>query len=177
MKPTDNQTSFRAEKDTLQTRNFSAAVLTVSDLLDQGEQEDKSGPAIIERLKAIGIDVKRYQIVPEDYGVIVRILQNWCKPRGELDLIITTGGTGLSPRDVTPEATLAVVDRLIPGIPEAFRAGVLQESPNVILFRGVAGTRGSTFIVNLPDTIQAVHRSLDTTLLAIKYGLEVMDGK
>jgi len=153
-----------------------AGVLTISDRSSRGEREDLTGPTIADRLDRAGIVVKRREIVPDDYGVIVRTLKNWCNARDRLDLIITTGGTGLSPRDVTPEATLAVVERLVPGIPEALRTCGLQQTPHAMLSRGIAGTRGSTLIVNLPGSPRAVEQGLELILDALIHGIEIMRG-
>lgn len=160
-----------------QGKTIQAAVLTVSDPCFRGAETDLSGPAVVEHLLAAGIAVKMRQIAPGDYGVIVRTLETWCKPREELDLIITTGGTGLSLRDVTPEATLAVVERLIPGIPEALRAKSFLATPDALLCRGVAGTRGTTLIINLPQSVSAVQHGLEVILAAVVRGIGLMGGR
>lgn len=157
--------------DLPQDTALQAGVLTVDSRCSRGEEEDICGAAAVEELLAAGISVKNHQVAPDDYGVIVRILENWCKPREELSLIFTVGGTGISLSDVTPEATLAVADRLVPGIPEAIRAGSMGDLSESMLFRGIAGTRGTTLIVNLPDNPEAVRQSLRVIMYSVVRGL------
>jgi len=123
----------------------------VSDLGSRGEREDTAGSALRERFAGIGWTVEREEIVLDEKGVIADRLWQWADVAG-LQLILTTGGTGFADRDVTPEATLEVLDKQTPGIPEAMRAAGLRETPMAILSRAVAGRRGRTLIVNLPGS-------------------------
>ncbi|MGH3022806.1 MAG: MogA/MoaB family molybdenum cofactor biosynthesis protein, partial [Gaiellaceae bacterium] len=125
-----------------------AAVLTVSDGVSAGEREDRSGDVLAELLAADGYDVER-RVVPDDAGEIAVAIRELA---GDARLVLTTGGTGLGPRDVTPEATLAVLDRVAPGIAEALRADSIAKTPHGLLARGVAGVVGSTLVVNLPGS-------------------------
>ncbi|MFW6126455.1 MAG: MogA/MoaB family molybdenum cofactor biosynthesis protein, partial [Chloroflexota bacterium] len=130
----------------------SVGVLTVSDRGSRGERADRSIGAIkgvLEHLK--GSEVVRYEMVPDEPKVIADILVKWVDEHG-VDLVLTTGGTGLAPRDVTPEATLSVIDRVAPGFAEAMRAESLKKTPHGMLSRGVAGTRGQSLILNLPGS-------------------------
>jgi len=123
-------------------------VLTVSDRVSRGGAEDTSGATLDELLRAEGYDVER-RVVPDERDEIAAALRELAQ---RVRLVLTTGGTGVAPRDVTPEATLAVVDRLVPGIPEALRAGSAAKTPHALLSRGVAGIAGGTLLVNLPGS-------------------------
>ncbi|HXR12780.1 MAG TPA: MogA/MoaB family molybdenum cofactor biosynthesis protein [Gaiellaceae bacterium] len=123
-------------------------MLTVSDRVSRGEAEDTSGATLDELLRAEGYDVER-RVVPDERDEIAAALRELAQ---RVRLVLTTGGTGVAPRDVTPEATLAVVDRLVPGIPEALRAGSAAKTPHALLSRGVAGIAGGTLLVNLPGS-------------------------
>ncbi|MEA3335815.1 MAG: molybdopterin adenylyltransferase [Chloroflexota bacterium] len=148
-------------------------VLTVSDRSSRGETEDRSGPLIAELIKdRLGSDV-RGSIVPDEQDQIERLLRAWSDDL-ELDLVLTTGGTGFSPRDVTPEATSAVVHRLAPGFTEAMRAASLQITPHAMLSRSVAGIRGKTLIINLPGSPKAVQENLEVILPAIPHAVELL---
>jgi molybdenum cofactor synthesis domain-containing protein len=125
-----------------------AAVLTVSDGVSAGEREDVSGDALAELLDADGFEVER-RVVPDEREEIWRAI---CDLAEEARLVLTTGGTGVAPRDVTPEATLGAIDREVPGIAEAIRADSLTKTPHGLLSRGVAGTIGRTLVVNLPGS-------------------------
>jgi molybdopterin adenylyltransferase len=140
-----------------------AGVLTLSDRAFRGEYEDLSGPAIMECLDArpdFDVTWHRVEIHPDEEDTISRILKNWSDDE-KLDLILTTGGTGPAPRDRTPEATRAILDMEIPGIPEAMRAAVRDQVPTAALTRGIAGVRGRTLIINLPGSPKAVHESME----------------
>lgn len=154
---------------------FSASVITVSDKGYRGEREDTAGPAAAEMLREAGYDVKEIDIVPDEPEMI----------RGELirhadtlhiALVLTSGGTGFSPRDVTPEATAAVCERMTPGIPEAMRAACLAITNRAMLSRSVAGIRGETLIVNLPGSPKAVRENLAAVLPALDHGLAMLLG-
>ena len=135
------------------------AVLTVSDAGARGEREDGSGAAVAAWARARGFDLVARALVPDETGAIAAQLAGWCDGGG-VDLVLTTGGTGLSPRDVTPEATRAVLDREAPGIAERIRALSLTSFPRAALSRGVAGTRGRALVVNLPGSTGGVADAL-----------------
>jgi len=151
-------------------------IITASDKGSQGEREDKSAPAIKEMVKQIGAQVVEYVIVPDEQGQIENTLKAMSDDL-KLDLIFTTGGTGMSSRDVTPEATLNVVDRLVPGIPEAMRAKSLEITNRAMLSRAAAGIRKQTLIINLPGSPKAVAECLDVVLPALKHGIEILRGE
>jgi molybdenum cofactor synthesis domain-containing protein len=120
--------------------------------------------------------VARYEIVPDEPSVIAATIKRWAD-KDKLDLILTSGGTGLSPRDHTPEATLKVIDRLVPGISEAIRFESFKKTPRAMLSRGIAGTRSKCLIINLPGSPRAVTECLDVVLPAIPHGIEILTGK
>ena len=154
---------------------FKAAVLTVSDRSFRGERPDAGGPLVVEILKNAGYAVTETAIVTDEKGRIEAALRQWCD-REPVDLIVTTGGTGFAPRDVTPEATLSVLEREARGIPEAMRYASLQITPRACLSRGVAGLRGGTLIVNLPGSRKAAVENLEAVLPALGHGLDVLRG-
>jgi molybdenum cofactor synthesis domain-containing protein len=133
-------------------RPLRVAVVTVSDRSARGEREDRSGPALAEAAEAGGAEVVRRELVPDDPDALATLLAAMCDAPGAPDLVLTTGGTGLGPRDRTPEATASVCERLVPGVAEALRADSLRVTPHGMLSRGVAGVRGRTLIVNLPGS-------------------------
>ncbi len=149
-------------------------ILTVSDKGARGEREDRSGPAVREMMEAAGAEIVRAKIVPDEQDEIRAALIQWSDEG--LDLILTTGGTGFSPRDWTPEATRAVIDRETPGIPEAMRRAGAEKTPTAMLSRAAAGIRKSTLIVNLPGSEKAVRESLEAILPALPHGLEILKG-
>jgi molybdenum cofactor synthesis domain-containing protein len=148
-------------------------ILTVSDKGARGERADTSGAAIREMLASLEAAVEHYQVVPDEKEVIASHLRQWADEAG-LDLIITSGGTGLSPRDVTPEATLAVVERLVPGMAEAMRQEGLKHTPMAMLSRAVVGVRGRTLIVNLPGSERGVRQNLAYLLPVLPHALEML---
>jgi molybdenum cofactor synthesis domain-containing protein len=150
-------------------------VLTVSDKSYRGERRDTSGPAIGEMMATIGGSVERYEVVPDEADAIAGRLRAWADEEG-LDVVLTTGGTGLTPRDVTPEATLPVLDRQVPGIAEAMRQGGMQKTPLAMLSRAVAGVRGRTLIINLPGSERAVRENLSFILPALAHAVESLQG-
>lgn len=152
-----------------------AGILTVSDKGARGEREDTSGAAIREMLATIGAAVERYEVVPDETNEIAPRLKEWADD-GVVDLILTDGGTGLAPRDVTPEATLSVIDRLAPGIAEAMRWEGLRSTPRAMLSRGVAGVRKQTLIVNLPGSERAVRESLACILPVLEHAVDTVKG-
>lgn len=166
-------------KDEAQNRTkagIRAAILTASDKGARGEREDRSAQVIREMVLSIGAEIVAYDIVPDEKETLAARMIEYADQKG-VDLVLTTGGTGLGPRDVTPEATLMVVDRLIPGIPEAMRAAGLQKTPHAMLSRAVAGTRGQTLIINLPGSPSAVRENLEAVLPAIPHALEILQGR
>lgn len=152
-----------------------AAVLVMSDSVTSGESEDRSGKRIIERLTAAGVEIVDYAVIADEQEDIRNILLHYADELG-LDLVITTGGTGIGPRDVTPEAMESVIDREIPGIAEAMRAFGQQHMPYSILSRGIAGIRGNTIIVNLPGSINGVNDSLDAILKPVMHAFKMLRG-
>lgn len=151
-------------------------ILTVSDLGSRGEREDTAGKALREKVEEMGWSVDDYEIVPDETGVISDRLREWADGKG-LELILTTGGTGFAERDVTPEATLEVLDKQTPGIPEAMRAAGLGKTPMAILSRGVAGIRGRTLILNLPGSLKGAVESLDAVSEALPHAIDVILGR
>ncbi len=150
-------------------------ILTVSDRSYLGEREDLSGPAIRQMVaeRLAGAKVGLEAVVPDEVDIIKGTLIVWADEVG-LDLILTTGGTGFAPRDVTPEATLAVIERPTPGLVEAIRAESLKITPHAMLSRAAAGIRGRTLIVNLPGSPKAVRENLATILPVLPHGLELL---
>ena len=155
---------------------FKAAVLTVSDRSFRGERPDTGGPLVADLLETGRYEVVRQDIVPDEQPEIEAMLKA-IADSGEVQLLVTTGGTGFAPRDVTPEATLAVCDRLTPGIPEAMRYASLQITPRAMLSRAQAGIRKGTLIINLPGSPKAAKENLEAVLPALSHGLEMLSGK
>ena len=154
---------------------FKTAVLTLSDKGAAGEREDKSGPLIREIIEKENYLVVDQRVLPDEQKTIEETLIHLCD-RLKVDLILTTGGTGFSLRDRTPEATMAVADRMAPGIAEAIRAYSMQITNRAMLSRGVSALRGQTLIINLPGSPKAVKESLDCILPALPHGLEILKG-
>ena len=150
-------------------------ILTVSDKGSEGQRADASGPAIADRLRAAGYETVWYGIVPDEMVLIDGKLLYLCDIV-KADVVLTTGGTGLSPRDVTPEATLRVCDRQVPGIAEAMRVRTAEKAPRSMLSRGVAVTRGQTLIVNFPGSPKAVRECMDIVLPVLKHAAAVLKG-
>ena len=151
-------------------------ILVISDRGWSGERPDKSGQVAKELISRLGVEVVKYEVVPDETEVISKQLRAWSDTVG-LDLIVTSGGTGLSPRDVTPEATLAVIDKIIPGLTEAMRMATMKRKPEAILSRAVAGSRGKCLIVNLPGSPKAVKECLEVILPVLPHALEILGGK
>ena len=154
---------------------FSIGIITASDKGSRGEREDISGQTIASMLKDLG-EIQHYVVVPDEQALLsaemIHMIDNL-----KIDLVLTTGGTGLGPRDVTPEATLAVIDRLVPGIPEAMRAKSLEITNRAMLSRAVAGMRGRALIINLPGSPKGVKECLEVVLPVLEHGLAIMKGE
>ena len=151
-----------------------AAILILSDKAFRGEREDKSGPALKEILEAHA-EVVSVAVLPDEKGQIADYLRNTCDS-GVVDVLFTSGGTGLAPRDVTPEATLSVIERIVPGIPEAIRAYSMQKTNRAMLSRGAAGVRGRTLIINLPGSPRAVAECMEVVLPVLAHAVETLRG-
>jgi len=152
---------------------ITVAVLTLSDKGSRGERQDVSGPLIAEIMKPLKADVKYYEILPDEKKLITETLLRYC---GKVDLILTTGGTGLAPRDVTPDATLEVVDKEVPGIAEAMRVESFKKTRRAMLSRAIAGIKGNTLIINLPGSPKAVKENLEIIREVIPHAIEKIKG-
>lgn len=157
-------------------RIFTAGIITASDSSANGEKEDESGKILEYLLKDRGFEIKYYIVIPGEVDRIQEALVLLCDDI-RADLVITTGGTGFSKRDVTPEATLGVIDREAPGICEAIRYYGLQKNPDVMLTRGVSGIRRNTLIINLPESVSGVREAFGSIIDTIYKGLEVITGE
>lgn len=153
---------------------FRCAILTISDKGSRGEREDRSGQVMREMLPGDRYSVVDYQIVPDEVEEIAGKLLEFCEQR--LDLVLTTGGTGVSPRDVTPEATRQVIEKEIPGMAEAMRLESMKVTPHAMVSRAIVGFRGGTLIVNLPGSPKAVRENLRAILPAIPHAIEKIKG-
>ncbi|MDK2822912.1 MAG: molybdopterin adenylyltransferase [Clostridia bacterium] len=155
--------------------SYKLGIVTASDKGARGEREDESGRVIKDKLRFLA-DVADYRIVPDEKEELKKAFIELADEK-KVDLILTTGGTGFSPRDVTPEATIEVIDRHVPGIPEAIRWQSYQITPKAMLSRGTAGIRGKTLIINLPGSPKAVSECLDVVLPVLDHGLEILTGQ
>ncbi|ARU63226.1 molybdenum cofactor biosynthesis protein [Tumebacillus avium] len=155
---------------------WKVGILTSSDKGARGEREDLSGQVIREMMLDIGGEVVVYQVVPDEFDILRNSMVTYCDELN-LDLIVTTGGTGLAKRDVTPEATLAVIEREVPGMAEAMRAASLAKTKFAMLSRAVVGTRGNTLIINLPGSPKGVRECLEVLLPVLPHALEILQGK
>ena len=151
-------------------------ILTISDKGSKGKRKDLSGPVIREVVSQIDSQVVKYKVIPDDPEDIAGTLLDWADP-GEVDVIFTNGGTGLAKRDMTPEATLAVIDREVPGVAEVMRAKSLEKTPMAMLSRSVCGVRKDCLIVNLPGSPKAVQECLEVILPAIPHAVEIIKGE
>lgn len=152
---------------------ITVALLTISDKGSKGEREDLSGALIKDMLKGIGAEVRYYEILPDEKELIKERLLEYSR---KADLILTTGGTGLSPRDVTPDATLEVIEKQVPGIAEIIRTEGFRKTTRSILSRAVSGIKGNSLIINLPGSPRAVKESLQVILDAIPHAIEKIKG-
>ena len=155
--------------------NIRTAIITLSDKGSKGEREDESGRVVREIVSGINAVVERYELLPDEKDLIIAALKH-LSGSGMIDLIITTGGTGVAPRDVTPEATRAVIDRELPGVAEAMRSESLKKTPHAMISRALAGIAGRTLIVNLPGSPRALRENLSVILPAIPHIIEKMKG-
>ena len=153
-----------------------AGVLTISDKASKGERVDTSGAAIAELLASIDASIDKTDVVPDEVPQISDTLRSWADS-DEVDIIITTGGTGLGPRDVTPEATASVIERQAPGLGELMRSEGLKHTPMAALSRGVAGVRGTCLIVNLPGSEKGVRESLAAVIDILPHAVELLRGR
>lgn len=154
---------------------YKAYVLTSSDSCHAGTREDLSGPAAMDMLREAGYEIAGYALLPDEFSLLTEKLITVCDS-GETELLITTGGTGFSPRDCMPEATLAAAEREVPGIPEAMRWYSLQVTPRAMLSRAAAGIRRDTLIVNLPGSPKAVRECLGFILPTLEHAIRMMQG-
>jgi molybdenum cofactor synthesis domain-containing protein len=159
----------------MQNLKFKTAILTISDKGAAGQREDLSGPAIKEMLSSLDAEIVAAEIIPDERILISERLMHYAD-KACCDLVLTTGGTGFSPRDVTPEATREVIDRLVPGIPEAMRAAGLSQTPMAMISRAAAGIRGRTLIINLPGSVKAVKENLEVILPVLPHAIEILRG-
>jgi molybdenum cofactor synthesis domain-containing protein len=154
---------------------FKVAIITISDRGSKGEREDSSGPLIREMVKNLPAEVIHYEIIPDEKEVIIEALKR-SSDELKADLILTTGGTGLSPRDVTPDATRRVIEKEVPGFSEAMRAESLKKTPHAMISRAICGIRGSSLIVNLPGSPKSVKENLSVILPALPHALSKLKG-
>ena len=150
-------------------------ILTVSDSGSKGERSDDSGDAIEKTMVAEGFTVSKRDMLPDERGIISSKLAEW-SDEGELDLILTTGGTGLGPRDVTPEATMSIIDIEVPGISEAIRVQTIGKTPSAMLSRSVSGIRSGCLIINLPGSTKGVKECLAVTVPVIPHAIDMLKG-
>lgn len=150
-------------------------IITISDKGSRGEREDLSGKEIERLIRTLPAEIVAYEIIPDEQDEIERLLKDFADEKG-LDLILTTGGTGVAPRDVTPEATRAVIEKELPGMAEAMRAESLKKTPHAMISRAVAGIRGQTLIINLPGSPKAVRENLAVVLPAIEHTISKIKG-
>ena len=154
---------------------LTVGILTISDKGARGQRLDESGKIIRDIFSSLDNQVVRYEIVPDEVEVIRQKLAEWAD-EGATDVIITTGGTGLSQRDVTPEATLSILDKVVPGFAEAMRTKSLEKTPMAMLSRATAGVRGKCLIINLPGSPRAVRECLEVIMPAIPHAVEIIKG-
>ena len=153
-----------------------AVVITVSDRCARGEQRDESGAVLVELLKEAGAEIVATEVLPDDLEPLAEKLRAFAE-RADINLIMTTGGTGFSPRDNTPEATSAVIEREAPGLSEAMRIGTLRQTPLAMLSRGVSGIRNGTLIINLPGSPKGVRESFAVIKPVLAHAVALLEGR
>lgn len=154
---------------------FHAGIITVSDKGSQGKRQDLSGPAIAEMLAGAAIQIKKTLMIPDEVDQICQAIRRFADEE-KLDLILTTGGTGVSPRDLTPDATLKVIDKEVPGMAEAMRIASMKITPHAMISRAVAGIRGHSLIINLPGSPKGAKENLAVVLPALQHAMEKIKG-
>lgn len=154
---------------------FSGGVLTISDKGSRGERKDESGPEVIRLLRTVSVDVTAYEVIPDERDVIREKLIEFADDKG-LDLVVTTGGTGVSPRDLTPDATRDVIEKELPGMAEAMRSESLAKTPHAMISRAIAGIRKGTLIINLPGSPKGARENLTVVLPALRHAIEKIKG-
>ncbi len=154
---------------------MTGGVITISDKGSRGEREDTSGREVMRLLGDLGIRIDCYIVIPDEEEVIRGKIRDFTDTKG-LDLVVTTGGTGVSPRDVTPEATLEVLDKELPGMAEAMRRESLKKTPHAMISRAVAGIRGQSLIINLPGSPRGARENLSVVLPALRHAIEKIKG-
>ncbi|MHC1684362.1 MAG: molybdenum cofactor biosynthesis protein B [Clostridiaceae bacterium] len=152
------------------------AILTISDKGSRNEREDTTGPSIKNLISSLDFSVDYYKIIPDEIDIIEKELLYLCDQL-KIDLVLTNGGTGFSKRDVTPEATLRVIEKQVPGIPEAMRAASLKITPKAMLSRGACGIRNKTLIINLPGSPKGATENLEVILPALPHGIAILTGE
>lgn len=152
-----------------------AGIITISDKGSRGEREDLSGKEVAGLLKGLGIEIVDYIIIPDEEDAIIASIRNFVDDK-KLDLVVTNGGTGVSPRDVTPDATLKVIDKEIPGMSEAMRRASMEKTPHAMISRAVVGIRKSTLIINLPGSPRGARENLAVLLPALEHAIEKIKG-
>lgn len=155
---------------------YTVVVLTISDKCSEGKREDKSGKVVQEVIKRHPYDILKYEIIPDEPEQVKEKLKNYCDSM-KVDLVLTTGGTGFTKRDRTPEATREVIEREVPGIPEAMRTLCLSITKRAMLSRGIAGLRGKTLIINLPGSTRGAEQSLEAIIDELGHGLDMVKEK
>ncbi|MBU4342459.1 MAG: MogA/MoaB family molybdenum cofactor biosynthesis protein [Candidatus Omnitrophica bacterium] len=155
---------------------YTVAVLTISDKCSKGQREDESGKITQDLIKKLPGDVVKYEIIPDESEMIKERIKNYCDEL-KVDLVLTNGGTGFTTRDVTPEATKEVIEKEIPGIPEAMRTLCLGLTKRAMLSRGISGIRGKTLILNLPGSTRGAKESLEAILDGLAHGLDMVIGR
>ena len=155
---------------------FNLGILTISDKGSQGQRYDESGKTIKDSPLVLDNSVLKYEVIPDEMDIIASKLAEWAD-EGKVDVILTTGGTGLAERDVTPEATLSIVDKVVPGFTEAMRIQAFKATPFAILSRAMAGVRGKCLIINLPGSPKAVRECLEIVSPAVPHAVEILRGE